>query len=79
MGYRTTRSMASQTAWEFAQRYWGQLTMKLSLALALFGFIGLAIGNIGLPGLFVGMGAFLATTIISIGLTESQLKKLMKE
>ena len=53
--------------------------MKLSLALALFGLIGLAIGNIGLPGLFVGISAFLATTIISIVLTESQLKKLIKE
>lgn len=39
-GYRTNRSMRSQAAWDFAQRYMGEIWYKVGWALALFAVLG---------------------------------------
>lgn len=39
-GYRTSRSMKSQDAWDFAQRYMGEVWQKAGWALALFAVAG---------------------------------------
>ena len=41
MGYRTIHSMASPEAWRFANRYFGDVFLKFSILLVLYGIVGL--------------------------------------
>jgi uncharacterized membrane protein len=75
-GYRTSRSMKSQQAWNFAQRYSSERFMWGGVGLTVAGLISILFPNVGdVAGLVVGIALVLVTVFIPIILTEAQLKK----
>ena len=72
-GYRTEKSMLSQEAWDFAQKYSSNLMSKASLVLILVGVCGLFVGNIGIVGLFIAMLSMITMFIFVIIRTEKEL------
>ncbi len=61
-GYRTTRSMKSQAAWDFAHRYCGRLWTWLGLAL-----LGISLVALVLVGLLAGDTAGSIAAVILLG------------
>ena len=79
-GYRTTRSMRSQAAWDFSQRRmgevwhkWGRVLLLPSLVPMLF-LLGRDVGLVGTVGMVI-CGVQLAVMLASIFVVERELKK----
>ena len=79
-GYRTTRSMKSQAAWDFAQRHMGEVWHKTGRVLLipsvvpLLFVLGRDVGTVGTMGMIV-CGVQLVVMLGSIPVTERALKK----
>ena len=82
VGYRTKRSRSSRQAWDFAQVYWGRLILVMSIPMLAVS-VGAGVFQIVTPlseeaGLLVFcviMTLQLVPLFVSIGVTESALKR----
>ncbi len=83
-GYRTKRSMQSQEAWDFAQRYCGRLWIRLGLLLEIgFGLICIIYGFVSEENWYLVMlSAELIQVLLLLGTilpTERALQKRFDE
>ena len=79
-GYRTAMSSKSQEAWDFAQKYMGEVWFKagrfllLPSILPLLLVLGRDVGTVGMVG-WIACGVQLAAMLGSIAATERALKR----
>ena len=79
-GYRTSRSMKSQAAWDFSQKYMGKVWYKAGRVLLIPSIIpllfvlGRDVGTVGKVGM-IACGVQVIVMLSSIGVTERALKK----
>ena len=76
-GYRTSRSMNNQTAWDFAQRYSAQKMMRLGLGMVAF---ALLVGLVDLEwpqpwGVWIGIVIIVVAPLLMLLQVENELKK----
>lgn len=75
-GYRTSSSMRSQEAWDFAQKYSAKVSIWVGVIMIMFGFIFLFLPNI--PNDYqVWISLFIIFTLVAFLIisTEKKLKK----
>ena len=82
VGYRTKRSRSSRQAWDFAQVYWGRLILVMSIPMlavsvgaGVFQIVKPLSEEAGLLVFCVIMTLQLVPLFVSIGVTESALKR----
>ena len=82
VGYRTKRSRSSRQAWDFAQVYWGRLILMMSIPMlavsmgaGVFQIVKSLSEEAGLLVFCVIMTLQLVPLFVSIGVTESALKR----
>lgn len=76
-GYRTSNSIKSQKAWEFAQKFSSKLMMKAGLFLIVFGLLGYYMLNTAfLWESMLAISAFIFGIGVLFYFTEKELKKL---
>ena len=73
-GYRTSKSMKSQSAWDFAQRFSSINMIKFSVGMIVFGIVDVLFITDKAISLNVGMVLTLTTVIYIFYTTEKQLK-----
>lgn len=75
-GYRTTRSMASQEAWDFAHHYSGKVFFTCGAVLLLLSPLAVILGGSQITTVFMAlMGLQLLCLAGTIPLTEAALRK----
>lgn len=80
-GYRTRRSMADQSAWNFAQRYWGKCALYTGvvelvfIVLCMLPCVGKSVDDIGIWGSVVTLVAAAALIGVPFVLTERKLRR----
>jgi len=76
-GYRTSKSMKSQDAWDFAQAYSGKLMMKAGAFLLVVGVLGAYLVPISFMWeIFVAIFAFSIAILALFYYTESELDQI---
>lgn len=80
-GYRTRRSMADQSAWDFAQRYWGKCALYTGvgglvfIVLCMLPCVRKSVDYIGIWGSVVTLVAAAALIGVPFVLTERKLRR----
>lgn len=82
IGYKTELSRSSRQAWDFAQVYWGRLMTFISVPVLVLSMVAGVVQvvmnvskEVGFIWFMVVMMAQLVPIFVSIGVTESRLKK----
>ncbi|MDT0293800.1 SdpI family protein [Mesonia ostreae] len=76
-GYRTSKSMKSQEAWDFAQQYSGKLMVKTGAFLLVVGVLGAYLIPISfIWEIFVAIFAFSIAILALFYFTESELDQI---
>lgn len=78
-GYRTKRSMRSQAAWDFAQKYGASRLIYLGLALMAASTVGLLIDMPYALGVGLGLGLLLIGLVLMFRHVEQELKRRFPE
>ncbi len=73
-GYRTTRSMQSQKAWDFAQRYSAKVMAFCAVVMLVIGSIIAIFSYNTIMHMYLDLGVILGAVIVMLYKTEQQLK-----